>query len=65
MKVYCIFEDYNAPYPEDSKSTLVKIFDSIEKANAFIEEQTKKERYFYDEEYDCSLSGRIKEWDVE
>lgn len=65
MKVYCVFEDYDAPYPEDSKSTLVKICDSIEKANAFIEEQTEKERYFDDEEYDCSLSGRIEEWNVE
>lgn len=65
MKVYCIFEDYDAPFPEDSKTTLVKICESIERANAFIEEQIKNERYFEDEEYDYSLSGRIEEWEVE
>lgn len=65
MKVYCIFEDYDTQYPEDSKSTLVKICDSIEKANAFIKEQIKNERYFEDEEYCYSLSGRIEERNIE
>lgn len=65
MKVYCVFEDYDGPYPEDCRSTLVKIFDSIEKAESFIKEQTEKERYFYDEKYDYSLDGRIEEWNLE
>lgn len=64
MKVYCVFEVYTSPYPEDYGKTLEKIFDSREKAESFIEEQKESNRYYYDEEYECSLQGIIEEFNV-
>lgn len=64
MKVYCVFEVYTSPYPEDWGKTLVKVFDSRKNAESFIEEQKESDRYYYDEEYECSLQGVIEEFDV-
>lgn len=64
MKVYCVFEDYTSPYPEDCGKTLVKIFDSKEKAESFIKEQEESGEYYDDEEYECSLHGVIIEYNV-
>lgn len=64
MKVYCVFEEYKSIYPEDYEFKLVQIFDSIKKANAFVEEETTKGRYYEDEENDISLTGIVVGWDV-
>lgn len=59
MKVYCVFDVYTSSYPEDNEKTLVKIFDSEEKAESFIEKH-----YYFNEECKCSLQGIIEEFDV-
>ena len=64
MKVYCVFDVYTSSYPEDCGETLEKIFDSKEKAESFIEKQKESNYYYYDEEYECSLQGIIKVFDV-
>lgn len=64
MKVYCVFEDYTSSYPEDCGETLVKIFDSKEKAESFIKEQEELGHYYYDDEYECALHGIVKEFNV-
>lgn len=65
MKVYCVFEVYTSSYPEDNEKTLVKIFDSKEKAESFIKEQKESNHYYdYDEEYECSLHGIVVEFNV-
>ena len=64
MKVYCVFDDYTSPYPEDCGKTLGKIFDSKEKAESYIEEQKESGYYYFDEEYECSLQGIIIPFDV-
>lgn len=65
MKVYCVFEEYASMFPEDCERTLVKIFDSKEKAESFIKKQKELNHYYdYDEEYECSLQGIVKEFDV-
>lgn len=64
MKVYCVFDVYTSPYPEDWRDTLEKIFDSKEKAESYIEKQKESGHYYCDEEYECSLQGIIKVFDV-
>ena len=64
MKVYCVFEVYTSPYPEDYSKTLEKIFDSEEKAESYIEEQKKSGHYYFDEEFECSLQGVIEVFNV-